>query len=87
MGQGRSRAVHCRWRMSDQQRQGRQCRDGDWVGPVQGERHVICGGTTRGRDHPIRAHNDEGSEVLEVPAVNGGWTALLDKGHATGGEE
>ena len=25
------------------------------------------------------------TEVLEVPAVNGGWTALLDKGQATGG--
>ena len=25
------------------------------------------------------------TEVLEVPAVNGGWTALLDEGQATGG--
>ena len=25
------------------------------------------------------------TEVLGVPAVNGGWTAVLNKGQATGG--
>ena len=25
------------------------------------------------------------TEVLKVPAVHGGWTALLNKGQATGG--
>jgi hypothetical protein len=54
-----TRAVHRRWWMSDRQCQGRQRRDGDWVGPVQGERRVTCGGTTRGRDHPIGGHVDE----------------------------